>query len=139
MQVHSSWIRKELNTDVTFDVNQVRLEASSIFFTDNLISYLSESKGFLSSVIKQTEFPSSKYLVVTPPPHPTPVIYPLRVNPRVLPSLSPHPFVLSALCAIPTESPPLAGIKTHLTAIHRLACGPNRRDVTHILSKVSCF
>ena len=70
MQVHSSWIRKELNTDVTFDVNQVRLEASSIFFTDNLISYLSESKGFLSSVIKQTEFPSSKYLVVTPPPHP---------------------------------------------------------------------
>ena len=65
---HSSWIRKELNTDVTFDVNQVRLEASSIFFTDNLISYLSESKGFLSSVIKQTELPSSKYLVVTPPP-----------------------------------------------------------------------
>ena len=76
MQVHSSWIRKELNTDVTFDVNQVRLEDSSIFFTDNLISYLSESKGFLSSVIKQTEFPSSKYLVVTPPP-PTPVIFSL--------------------------------------------------------------
>ena len=76
MQVHSSWIRKELNTDVTFDVNQVRLEASSIFFTDNLISYLSESKGFLSSVIKQAEFPSAKYLVVTPPP-PTPVIFSL--------------------------------------------------------------
>lgn len=75
MQVHSSWIRKELNTDVTFDVNQVRLEASSIFFTDNLISYLSESKGFLSSVIKQTEFPSSKYLVVTPPPHPRDIFF----------------------------------------------------------------
>ena len=61
---HASWIRKELNTDVTFDVNQVRLEASSVFFTDSLISYLSESKGFLSLVIKQTEFPCSKYLVV---------------------------------------------------------------------------
>lgn len=75
---HSSWIRKELNADVTFDVNQVRLEASSIFFTDNLISYLSESKGFLSSVIKQTEFPSSKYLVVTlppPPPHPRDIFF----------------------------------------------------------------
>ena len=76
---HSSWIRKELNTDVTFDVNQVRLEASSIFFTDNLISYLSESKGFLSSVVKQTEFPSSKYLVVTlppsPPPHPRDIFF----------------------------------------------------------------
>ena len=74
---HPSWFRKELNTDVTFDVNQVRLEASSVFFTDNLIRYLSESKGFLCSVIKQTEFPSSKYLVVTPPP-PTPPHSPSR-------------------------------------------------------------
>ena len=106
MQVHSSWIRKELNTDVTFDVNQVRLEASSIFFTDNLISYLSESKGFLSSVIKQTEFPSSKYLVVTPP-HPTPVIFSLSQSESSFFALTPpicfvcslrHPHRIPTTC-----------------------------------------
>ena len=107
---HSSpLIRKELNTGVTFDVNQVRLEASSVFFADSLIPYLSESKGFLCL---QTEFPSSMIFGCNPPPLPTPVIFSLRRSTYKTESIVesffcshplPHPNVLSAHCAIPAE------------------------------------
>ena len=54
-----------------------------------------------------------------------------------------RPFSLGGSVGQLRESPnlgePLYGEKTVYSTTHKLAHGPHRRDVTHILCKISCF